>query len=105
MTAPATSLAPLQTDRYHGLDALRAGAMLLGILLHGVMSFIEPPVPIWPAVDRARSDLIGAFVLAVHAFRLQVFFVMAGFFYVSKMVSRRAATRSARSIGRPVISM
>ena len=49
--------------------------------------------------------VIGAFVLAVHAFRLQVFFVMAGFFYVSKMVSRRAATRSARSIGRPVISM
>jgi peptidoglycan/LPS O-acetylase OafA/YrhL len=44
------------------------------------MSFMEPPVPIWPAVDQARSHLIGGFVLAVHAFRLQAFFVMAGFF-------------------------
>ncbi len=71
---------PQSSERYHALDALRAVAMLLGVVLHGAMSFVEPPVPIWPAVDRARSELIGGFVLAVHAFRLQAFFVMAGFF-------------------------
>jgi peptidoglycan/LPS O-acetylase OafA/YrhL len=69
-----------ETDRFHALDALRAVAMLLGIVLHGAMSFVQPPVPIWPAVDRARSELLGGLVLALHAFRLQVFFVMAGFF-------------------------
>jgi len=76
----ADAPAPTDSERYHALDALRAGAMLLGILLHGAISFMEPPVPVWPAADRARSQLMGGFVLAVHAFRLQVFFLMAGFF-------------------------
>ena len=31
----------LQKKRYHDLDALRATAMLLGILLHGVISFLS----------------------------------------------------------------
>jgi glucan biosynthesis protein C len=87
MTAPLTPL-PAEAERYHGLDALRAGAMLLGILLHGAMSFMQPPVPIWPAVDQARSELIGGFVLAVHGFRLQAFFVMAGFFANLLMTKR-----------------
>jgi hypothetical protein len=79
---------PQLIERYHALDALRAVAMLLGIVLHGVMSFVEPPVPIWPAVDRTRSELVGGFVLVVHAFRLQAFFVMAGFF-AHLVVARR----------------
>ena len=30
--------------RYHDLDALRAAAMLLGIVLHGMITFIDFPL-------------------------------------------------------------
>ena len=39
----------LGKKRYHDLDALRAFAMLLGIALHGFLSFM--PNPIWPGQD------------------------------------------------------
>jgi hypothetical protein len=39
--APMAALA----QRYHDLDALQAFAMLLGIVLHGTLSFF--PIPIW----------------------------------------------------------
>lgn len=39
----------LEKKRYHDLDALRAGAMLLGILLHGVISFMGEKY--WPIQD------------------------------------------------------
>ena len=36
-------------ERRHDLDALRAGAMLLGIVLHGALAYTG--IPIWPTVD------------------------------------------------------
>ena len=39
----------LEKKRYHDLDALRATAMLLGILLHGVISFMGEKY--WPIQD------------------------------------------------------
>ena len=39
----------LKKKRYHDLDALRATAMLLGILLHGVISFMGEKY--WPIQD------------------------------------------------------
>ena len=39
----------LEKKRYHDLDALRAAAMLLGILLHGVISFVGEKY--WPIQD------------------------------------------------------
>ncbi len=91
----------LEKKRFHDLDALRAFAMLLGIVLHGVLSFF--PVPIWPAQDLQQpvvevpaalaTPLEAAgldapptyspyeFVLhAVHGFRMQLFFLVSGFF-------------------------
>ncbi|MFT4692161.1 MAG: peptidoglycan/LPS O-acetylase OafA/YrhL, partial [Limisphaerales bacterium] len=32
-------------ERYHGLDHLRAVAMLLGIYLHAAISYMHTPVP------------------------------------------------------------
>ena len=34
-----------RSERLHGLDALRGGALLLGVVLHGAMSFF--PTQIW----------------------------------------------------------
>jgi peptidoglycan/LPS O-acetylase OafA/YrhL len=65
--------------RFHDLDALRGYAMLLGIVLHGLMSFIV--IPFWPAQDRYQStEVAGAILLFIHGFRLPLFFLISGFF-------------------------
>lgn len=75
--ADAGTTAP--SVRYHELDALRAAAMLLGIVLHAMLSFMD--VSIWPAQDRYRdTQLYGFFVHAMHGFRLPLFFLLSGFF-------------------------
>lgn len=67
-------------ERYHSLDSLRAVAMFLGILLHGVLSFMDTPIPFWAAHDDERSPAADLFVFVVHIFRMQTFFLLAGFF-------------------------
>ncbi len=71
--APRTVIA-----RRHDLDALRAFAMLLGIALHAAMSFGPP----WgrPPHDVNTSPWFGTFITIVHGFRLQLFFLVSGFF-------------------------
>jgi peptidoglycan/LPS O-acetylase OafA/YrhL len=67
-------------ERYHSLDFLRAVAMFLGILLHGMMSFMDTVIPFWPARDDEHSQAADLFVFVVHIFRMQTFFLLAGFF-------------------------
>ena len=67
-------------ERYHALDFLRAVAMLLGIALHAALSFTDRPVPFWPVRDVERSPAADVFVYTVHEFRMQTFFLLAGFF-------------------------
>jgi len=66
------------------MDALRALAMLLGIALHGALSFVPFP---WTVQDSQQHDVFGLLFFAVHGFRMPVFFVMSGFF--TAMIYRR----------------
>lgn len=68
------------SERNHSLDFLRAVAMFLGILLHGMLSFMDVPIPFWAARDDEHSPITDLFVFTVHIFRMQTFFVLAGFF-------------------------
>ena len=70
---------PAHPERLHALDSLRAIAMLLGIVLHAMMSFIVTPVK-WPAHDTQRSFAFDAIVYMIHGFRMPLFFFLAGFF-------------------------
>ena len=71
--------APLK--RLHSLDALRAAMMLLGLVLHSVVSYITIAIPeAWPYQDRQTSVAFDYLVFAIHLFRMPTFFVMAGFF-------------------------
>jgi glucans biosynthesis protein C len=70
---------PTSSPRYHELDTLRAAAMLLGIFFHAAISFLENP-GIWPIRDRSYHPYVGLFVWASHGFRMQLFFLVAGFF-------------------------
>ena len=38
----------MEEKRFHGLDALRGIAMLLGIVLHAALPYIPDIDPIWP---------------------------------------------------------
>ena len=67
-------------ERYHALDSLRGFAMLLGVLLHAAVAHMDPAPPFWPVLDPDTGLAATAFVLAVHDFRMQLFFLLAGFF-------------------------
>lgn len=68
--------------RLDGLDALRAIAMLLGIALHAAVAYMPTRMPnlLWPLFDEQQSSLCSFLYWWVHAFRLPVFFVLAGYF-------------------------
>src|SRR3954452_20902469 len=63
--------------RRSDLDALRAGAMLLGIVLHASLSFFPS---FWLVTDRRQEPGLGVLFSAIHGFRMPLFFVMSGFF-------------------------
>lgn len=65
------------SERLHALDALRGGALLLGIVFHAAFSFFDPT---WPVVDVDQSSTLFVAAFVIHIFRMSVFFVIAGFF-------------------------
>jgi glucan biosynthesis protein C len=76
------------STRYHGLDALRGIAMLLGIVLHAALPYM-PNVEAWWPVDDRVSPLISTIFEFIHIWRMPVFFILAGFF-ANLLISRRS---------------
>lgn len=68
------------SSRRHDLDALRAFAMLLGIILHGIMSFIPGIGVIWAVEDSHASPWYGVLLSFIHGWRMPLFFLVSGFF-------------------------
>ncbi len=71
-----TSLAD-DSARRTDLDALRGIAMLLGIVLHALLSFIPTP---WPVQDTHQNSFFFIPYAAIHMFRMPLFFLISGFF-------------------------
>jgi len=73
---------PQRTERLHALDSLRAVMMLLGLVLHSAINYAVVDVgAAWPFKDRQSTNpLFDLLVGYIHAFRMPVFFVVAGFF-------------------------
>lgn len=67
------------TSRIDYLDAVRAFALLLGIVFHAALSFM-PMFIGWAVMDVSTSSLIPNFILISHSFRMELFFLIAGFF-------------------------
>lgn len=78
--APAPSV-----PRLHSLDALRAGALLLGIVLHGLMAFL--PGDLWLVNDVRDATWPLVPIGVIHMFRMALFMAIAGYF------SRRSIER------------
>jgi peptidoglycan/LPS O-acetylase OafA/YrhL len=73
-------------ERLHGLDALRGGALLLGVVLHASLAFF--PQQIWIVADDSTSIGAAWLFFAIHLFRMTVFFLIAGLF-AHMMLARR----------------
>ena len=67
------------SERLHALDAVRAFALLAGVVLHAAMSYL-PGFTIWPLLDRSTSVPLALTFYVIHIFRMTTFFVIAGFF-------------------------
>ena len=68
------------TERLHGLDAVRAIALLLGLVVHASMSWLPGAQYFWVTHDATPSALAGLVFYVPHMFRMLLFFVLAGFF-------------------------
>ena len=69
-----------KTERFHGLDAVRGIAMLLGIVLHASLPYIEGlPKGLWPS-DKNTSNIIPIIFEFIHIWRMPIFFIISGFF-------------------------
>lgn len=76
------------------MDALRASALLLGIVFHAALSFTPYRLEVtpWAVYDQSSSHLLGAIAYIGHMFRMEVFFLIAGFF--AHMVYHRKGVKS-----------
>jgi peptidoglycan/LPS O-acetylase OafA/YrhL len=95
---------PQYTGRLHALDAVRGGALLLGVIVHMSMSFW--PIPLWPIRDNDPSNTLLVSFLVMHIFRMSLFFVIAGFFarlLLEKRGPRGFVADRAKRIGIPLL--
>ena len=94
------------SQRFYDLDALRAVAMFLGIVLHSSVFLVSDPQPLWPIHDsRASGDRTYTLLIeTIHGFRMPVFFLLSGFFSAllwQRRGLRRLALQRLRRIGIP----
>ncbi len=66
--------------RYDGLDVLRAAAMLLGLAYHATWAYVPDIGPWYVVQDVASQEWFKAAASVLHAFRMQAFFALSGFF-------------------------
>jgi Acyltransferase family len=94
-----------ELPRYHALDAMRASAMLLGIVFHA--AWMYTPAQYWaPVIDNGANNWMWFLEFWTHQFRMQAFFLIAGFF--AAMVFHRRGWRAfagqrLRRIGIPLV--
>ncbi|HEX2862754.1 MAG TPA: acyltransferase family protein [Lacunisphaera sp.] len=67
------------SPRLDHLDATRAFALVLGVVFHAALSF-SPYFMGWAVQDVSTGPRVPDFMLVSHSFRMELFFVLAGFF-------------------------
>lgn len=75
--------------RLHHLDAVRAGALLLGIVLHSLLPFETGGM--WLFRDTQQAGWTAEAVFVIHLFRMVLFMMLAGYF--ARMVLQRRGPR------------
>ncbi|AWM41231.1 glucans biosynthesis protein [Gemmata obscuriglobus] len=91
MAEPNTS-----SSRVAALDNLRVVAMFLGLVTHGVLPYTATGLIGFPVRDHTRHAAADVCFFAVHDFRMQLFFLLAGF-GACALASRRGASELVRN--------
>ena len=86
---PGTARCDVLPQRLHGLDAVRSGALLLGIVLHSLLPFTDI---VWMINDSERSIVALWVSGTIHLFRMALFMLLAGYF--GRMVTLRRGSGS-----------
>jgi peptidoglycan/LPS O-acetylase OafA/YrhL len=94
-----------QSARNVALDNLRVVAMLLGLVTHGVLPFKATGIGRYPIHDCESTVLADACYFAVHDFRMQLFFVVAGFGACALATRRGVGALSRNRVLRIVVPM
>ncbi len=73
---------PSKSERIHSLDSLRAIMMLLGLVIHSAITYgVFDYGAAWSLKDPLTTHVSNDFIVSfIHAFRMQIFFLVAGFF-------------------------
>ena len=79
-------------ERYHGLDFVRAMAMLLGLGLHVCIFFMPAESYLWFSGEYSGDPVNRWLLNFIHFFRMELFFLMAGFF-AELVISRKGFPR------------
>lgn len=84
MILAARQATPASHERLAGMDALRGGAMLLGVFIHAAISYMPSNLAslYWGIREERTSAIVDAVFWWIHTCRLPLFFVIAGFFAV-----------------------
>ncbi len=102
----STNLPQPNADRWHGLDAIRGFALLLGVVVHASMSFLPGAQFFWMAHDNDPSAVLGMAFYVPHMFRMLLFFLLAGFFgrmACERLGAKRFAKDRCKRIGVPLL--
>ena len=103
MTDPTVTSGAIDR-RYHGLDFLRASMMLLGVVLHVVITYwVYPddsvdlrspdnPFSFVPYRNGDRGETVEGILVLIHFFRMPAFYLLAGFFG-ALLIDRRGPGR------------
>ena len=68
------------SKRIYSLDSLRAIMMLLGLVLHSAVTYGVYENSAWSLKDSITHVSNDYIVNFIHTFRMQIFFLVAGFF-------------------------
>lgn len=97
----------VSTLRNPAFDALRAGMMCLGIVVHAAMLYLaEPPPTMHVPTDANRSVVMNWTLDWIHGFRMPLFLVLSGWFsalMLSRIGLRGTLVNRAKRIGLPLL--
>ncbi len=82
-------------ERLYALDNLRATMMWLGIVLHVAVIYMQGHSPL-PWRDDKTTPLADFLLAFIHAFRMPVFFILAGFF-AALLIEQRGVRAMVRN--------
>lgn len=95
----------MSSQRLHALDSLRAFAMLLGVFFHAAISFMVTDFE-WAIKEKNPHHIFDVFVAASHGFRMQLFFLLAGYFgalLLDKLGTKGFILHRLKRIGLPFL--